>query len=56
MQNRFCLCGYKIIVDYLSQRGQWKPYFVVNGATVLKRHRSAQCPNCGSHLNINTLR
>lgn len=57
MQNRFCLCGYKIIVNYSSQRGHWRPHFILQDHSKTHgKNRIAVCPNCGAPLNINNLR
>lgn len=57
MQNRFCLCGYKIIVKYQSLHGQWRPCFTADSEKYRQqKNRLSVCPNCGTPLDINTLR
>lgn len=57
MQTRFCNCGHKVYVDYLSDKGKWESVFL----TIEQKRKEPLscahiCPNCGSPLNINQLR
>lgn len=52
MQERFCICGHKVMVDYKQIISNWKSMFFSE-----KKSQSIQrCPHCGNVLNINTLR
>lgn len=54
MQERFCTCGYKVLVNYgLTSPASWNPVFVsANSAISVIR----TCPCCGKALDIDSLR
>lgn len=53
MQERFCNCGAKILVEFTNINSKWQPVF-------WKRHlrngiRLHICPSCGQLLNIHEM-
>ena len=55
MQERFCKCGNRVIVQYHSKKDEaWFTRFWVMGSTFGKTIRV--CPVCGSPLDINSLK
>ncbi|NDV22892.1 hypothetical protein [Desulfovibrio sp. JC022] len=54
MQERFCKCGNRVMVQYHSKKDEaWFTRFWVMGNTFGKTIRV--CPDCGSPLDINRL-
>lgn len=52
MQDRYCICGHKVMVDYRKMVFSWKSmFFNEKKSQVIQR-----CPHCGVALNINVLR
>ncbi|WP_320172353.1 hypothetical protein [Maridesulfovibrio sp.] len=55
MQERFCKCGNRVLVQYHHKRPEnWFTRFWVMGSTYGKTIRT--CPVCGSPLDINSLK
>jgi len=53
MQQRFCLCGRAILVQFCLRGFSWKPTFW----SVAHYHgeKVERCPTCGRRLDINDL-
>ncbi|WP_432735073.1 hypothetical protein [Maridesulfovibrio sp. FT414] len=55
MQERFCRCGNRVMVQYHNKKTEsWFTRFWVMGSTYGKTIRT--CPECGSPLDINSLK
>jgi hypothetical protein len=54
MQERYCECGARVMVQFSAQNDTWRPVFWVlhrfNGGRVFF------CPSCGNPLEIDSLR
>ena len=53
MQERFCRCGQKIVVQFATQGGRWRVLFWCIAS--LTGERIQRCPTCSSALSIDEL-
>ncbi len=58
MQQRFCTCGFMVLVDYIVQSSAFACRFFSRTADGHHQHahRVTTCPCCGRALDINALR
>ena len=54
MQERYCSCGARIMVQFKNENATWNPVFW--GMTHYKGPRLHVCPSCGNYLDINDLK